>query len=153
MRIALEERFWAKVVRTDSCWLWTASRVCDGYGQFRVGSRPVSAHRFAYELLVGPIPDGLQIDHLCRVRHCVNPAHMEPVTQRVNILRGEGITARHAAQTHCLNGHPLVGENLRPADLRRGKRLCLTCCREWSREWYRAKRARLRAQVATESHA
>src|SRR6266496_2265386 len=91
----LVTRFWAKVDRSGgsrACWLWTGKTGRDGYGRIGLGGRGalvrVRAHRFAYELLIGPIPDGLQIDHLCRVRHCVNPAHLEPVTQRENILRG-----------------------------------------------------------------
>ena len=136
-----EERFWAKVEKTDSCWLWTAYRNRCGYGQFWDASRMVKAHRFAYELLVGPIPDGRETDHLCRVRHCVNPAHLEPVTHRENTMRGDTIPARQAARTHCPNGHPLVEGNLVPFDLRRGWRACLICSRERSR----ARRARQRA--------
>jgi len=86
------ERFWSKVEKTVSCWLWTAS-TRRGYGQFVINNKPTPAHRFAYEQLVGDIPRGLQLDHLCRVRNCVNPEHLEPVTSRENILRGEGICA------------------------------------------------------------
>lgn len=129
----VEERFWAKVVRdpeTD-CWLWTAS-TDNGYGRFWVAGRLVLAHRFAYELLVGPIPEGLELDHLCRVRHCVNPAHMEPVTQRVNILRGVGFSAKNAAKTHCKRGHALDEANTyRRGD---GKRHCRACNARRDRE-------------------
>ncbi len=86
------------------------------------------AHRFAYELLVGPIPDGLVIDHLCRVRHCVNPAHMEPVTRWENTLRGGSFSAVAARQTHCVNGHPFDEENTHVD--RRGFRRCRACNRE-----------------------
>lgn len=90
--LPVEQRFWMKVDRTDTCWLWTASKTRNGYGMFGVsidGKVTTSpAHRWAYEMLVGPIPTGLQIDHLCRVRHCVNPAHLEPVTGTQNIRRG-----------------------------------------------------------------
>ena len=144
-------RFWLKVEKTEGCWLWTAYRRPDGYGQFRVGSRMVKAHRFAYELLVGPIPDGRETDHLCRVRHCVNPAHLEPVTHRENTLRGDTPAARNAAKTHCPQGHPLAEGNLVPFDLRRGRRRCLTCHREQSREWMRAWTARQRA-LASGAH-
>lgn len=99
-----EERFWAMVDKGDSCWLWTGG-ARDGYGVFRVGRRKVQAHRFAYETLVGPIPDGLHIDHLCRRPRCVNPAHLEPVTCRENLARGASRTFKaHLAGT-CVKGH------------------------------------------------
>ena len=104
-----EARFWAKVEKNGptDCWLWIASKSRDGYGMFEMRG----AHRVAYEMLVGPIPDGLQVDHLCRTRDCVNPSHMELVTSRENTRRGHGPTARHAAQTHCVNGHEFTAEN------------------------------------------
>jgi hypothetical protein len=77
--------FWERVEKTGGCWLWTGSRNGGGYGNY--GGK--GAHRYAYELLKAPIPPGLVIDHLCRVRHCVNPDHMEPVTQSVNCRRGD----------------------------------------------------------------
>lgn len=106
-------RFWPKVRKTDGCWLWGASKYPKGYGMFRFAGRPMQAHRFAYELVVGPIPDGLQIDHLCRVRHCVNPSHLEAVSNRENTLRGVGATAVNAAKTHCERGHEFTPENTR----------------------------------------
>ena len=81
-----EERFWANVDRSESCWLWTGS-LSRGYGQVMMHGRMVRAHRYAYELLVGSIPTGLTIDHLCHVKNCVNPAHLEPVTQSENMRR------------------------------------------------------------------
>lgn len=81
------ERFWSKVAITPSCWLWMATRGPLGYGQFHDGTRLVYAHRWAYEALVGPIPEGLVIDHLCTTPPCVNPVHLEPVTQAVNVQR------------------------------------------------------------------
>lgn len=91
-----EKRFWAKVDVGD-CWEWTATRHPQGHGMFTPPqSNPVYAHRFAYELLVGPIPPGLTLDHLCRNRGCVNPDHLQPVTQRVNVLRGDAPAARTA---------------------------------------------------------
>lgn len=102
----MNERFWAKVEFTDTCWLWTAAQVHNGYGRFSITPAvTVLAHRFAYEFCVDTIPEGLVIDHLCRVRHCVNPDHMEVVTMRENTMRGDTLPARNAAKTHCKRGH------------------------------------------------
>jgi len=96
----IEERFWSKVDKVSSstgCWIWTSTIDPQGYGRFHIGARGAAkrgAHRVAYELAIGPISDGLTLDHLCRVRRCVNPAHLEAVTLKVNILRGEGAVAR-----------------------------------------------------------
>ena len=133
------ERFWPKLDKLGPippgrpdlgpCWLWTASLDGRGYGQFTLDSGPpptlVRAHRFAYEQTVGPIPEGLELDHLCRVRRCVNPAHLEPVTRRENMRRGEGRAADQARRTHCIRGHPLAGENLYVTT--DGARQCRTC--------------------------
>ncbi len=103
----LEERFWEKVYLPpceEDCWLWTAHRA-RGYGRFWLDGRLVPAHRWAYEQEVGPIPKGLQLDHLCRNRACVNLGHLEPVTNRENVLRGNGLTAQQARRTHCPQGH------------------------------------------------
>lgn len=121
-----EQRFWAKVNRTDSCWLWTGS-LSNGYGNCRFRGRTRGAHQVAYELRVGPVPDGLQLDHLCRVRACVNPAHLEAVTQQVNIFRGASPVAANAAKTHCANGHEFTPENTHHRA--EGGRRCLTCQR------------------------
>lgn len=133
------ERFWSKVEKTDGCWLWTGSRSTGGYGYFYLNGRNSPAHRVAYEMLVGPIPAGLQIDHLCRVRNCVNPAHLEPVTQRENLLRGETVTARSASRTHCPQGHPYDAENT--SVRKTGKRDCRTCHREQGRRYWRERKA------------
>ena len=120
-------RFWAKVDRSggpDACWLWTGNITPDGYATFTVDDRLVRAHRFAYELQVGPIPDRLVIDHLCRNRACQNARHMEPVTNAENIRRGH--SGRHnAIKTHCPQGHPYSGDNLYVG--RTGKRGCRAC--------------------------
>lgn len=141
------ERFWSKVLFTDSCWLWTACLI-RGYGAFQFGGRGVYAHRFAYEFCVGPILAGLTIDHLCRVPACVNPDHLEVVTLAENVMRGVGAPAQHARKTHCLRGHPLSGDNLRVSrNNRRGAvaRRCLICTRAQARERNRRYRDRQRA--------
>ena len=125
----------------ERCWLFVGALV-DGYGQIWDGSRVLYAHRVAYEELVGPIPDGLQLDHLCRVRRCVNPAHLEPVTGRVNILRGQSPSARNATRTRCPLGHRLVAGNLRAAQ---GRRQCLTCHRARNAIYRAANRERINA--------
>ena len=125
-RPSLEDRFWSRVDKTDGCWLWTGALVTGGYGSIGLGQRRNGlAHRVSYELHVGPIPNGLQIDHLCRVRRCVNPAHLDVVTIRENVLRGEGITARYARKTHCAHGHEFTEENTRRT--RTNGRVCRTC--------------------------
>jgi len=81
------ERFWDRVEKTDTCWLWTGSKTQGGYGQLSVDGVCVGAHRIAYRLLIGPYPAGYHIDHLCRVRNCVNPDHLEAVTVAENLRR------------------------------------------------------------------
>ena len=137
----LSERFWAKVHKTSTCWLWTGSRISSGYGNFRgENGCNVLVHRFAYETLIGPIPDGLMLDHLCRNPACVNPAHLEPVPARENSLRGVGFAAENARKTHCVNGHPydLLNTRIRP----QGWRDCRVCHRLKERERYRRQRAK-----------
>jgi hypothetical protein len=113
------------------CWLWQRYRNRDGYGQVTVpGIGHRKSHRVVYEHLVGPIPDGLQLDHLCRVTACCRPDHLEAVTPRVNLLRGGTIIADRAQRTHCPEGHELAANNLVPSQLRRGLRECATCFRE-----------------------
>lgn len=136
-------RFWAKVALPDEngCLLWTAAKNSAGYGNFGYGSRTVKAHRFAYEAMAAPIPDGLSLDHLCRNRACVAPDHLEPVTHRTNVLRGESPSALRARLTHCPQGHPYSEENTRVSS--RNERSCRTCHR--SRE--RARKTALRQGV------
>jgi len=119
-------RLLAKVSVGDACWEWTGCRERSGYGSFYMGQRRAYAHRAAYQLLVGPIPDGLQVDHLCRNRACVRPDHLEPVTQRENILRGASPAAHRAQQTHCLRGHRYEPST---TQWKRGRRECLICSR------------------------
>jgi hypothetical protein len=139
-------RFWPKVQKGEGCWEWAASRSREGYGRFFLGrdengKHNALAHRFAYEVLVGPIPEGLQLDHLCRNPPCVNPAHLEPVTSRENSLRGEGLVGQRARQTHCLRGHPLSGSNVLIRNCRPGSRVCRACLKTYDRERSRRRRA------------
>ncbi len=135
-----EQRFWPKVEKSDGCWIWLASKDRCGYGRFNVTWHPtMRAHRFAYELLVGPVPYGMQLDHLCRNPSCVNPAHLEPVTSRENTLRGEGRAARQARQTHCKRGHQFTPENTYVCP--KGHRYCRHCKRVTHREYMRVWRA------------
>ncbi len=123
------ERFWSFVQKSDSCWLWIGRKTHNGYGQY--GLKYV--HRISYELVHGPIPEGLTIDHLCRVRNCINPSHMEPISMRDNILRGTAPTAVNAKKTHCIHGHPFSKENTLIRKDRPGTRTCLECFREFQR--------------------
>jgi hypothetical protein len=128
----------------SGCWLWTGAILPIGYG--RVGSdktagRSISAHRVMYEQMVGPIPNGHEIDHKCRVRACVNPAHMEPVTHAENMRRGN---LHRQIRTVCAKGHSLEGSGAYPSKSKR--RLCRQCNLEYQMEW-RAKRRKERAEI------
>jgi hypothetical protein len=157
----LPERFWSKtMVQADGCWQWIGA-VTDGYGSYRHDNKPILAHRAAYTVFVGPIPGtfphGLTVDHLCRNRSCVNPAHMELVSRGENSLRGDGAATKNKQKTHCSRGHSYTPENTYvPSD---GKRYCRACSRIRSREYserhpgYEAergkrRRARERADLA-----
>jgi len=155
VNISTEERFFRHVCPEPNtgCWLWMGSggqRTASGllpYGSFWFRKRQYRAHRAAYEMFNGPIPPGMTIDHLCRVSMCVNPRHLEAVTLKENILRGDSACARHARTTHCTNGHELTGWNLivRPE----GGRQCRECGyayrrsergRAWRRQFDRKRR-------------
>lgn len=114
------------------CWIWLGGLNGAGYGRINKNQR---AHRKVYEHLVGPIPKGLELDHLCRIRSCVNPAHLEPVTHGENLERGVN-TAIHLERnrTHCPRGHPYEPWNLVPSVLKKGRRDCLICSRRRAKE-------------------
>lgn len=143
-------RFWGKLkVDSAGCWVWVMGKTSDGYGQFHITvkggkDRNVLAHRHAYTMLVGNVPQGLCLDHLCRVRACCNPAHLEVVTYRTNILRGVGLAAKNVQTTHCPKGHEYSAENTRMGKLKKGDivrsvvRICRQCAR--IREAHRPKR-------------
>jgi hypothetical protein len=120
-------------VTSDQCWIYECTPTPRGYGKVCVDRVPRLAHRVVYEALVGPIPDGLTLDHLCHNTLCVNPAHLEPVTASENTRRQwrdgrANAGAANREKTHCRNGHPFAGDNLyvKPS----GERCCRTCRRE-----------------------
>lgn len=124
------KRFWDKVQKTDGCWDWTAYKTKEGYGRIGINGRLYLAHRVSYEWVKGKIPEGLVIDHLCGNPSCVNPDHLESVTQKENTHRGklvESLKKRSSAQTHCKRGHEFTKENTYVC--KRGIRNCRTCAK------------------------
>ncbi len=128
------ERFWSKVAigSSDECWEWQAYRK-RGYGQFKLDGRTVMAHRLGYELCVGEIPLGYEVDHLCRNPPCCNPVHLEAVTPRENTLRWQLADGRFAGATHCPRGHSYSEANTYRHG---GRRCCRACGRASSLRWY-----------------
>lgn len=127
----LPPRFWDKVEMLDNgCWQWTAARGGTGYGHFKLDGKVRAAHALTYELFVGPVPDGLVLDHLCRNRACCNPQHLEAVTHKVNILRGENYCAEQARKTRCVNGHEFTPENTSVRIDSKSGRRCKSCQRD-----------------------
>lgn len=128
-----EARFWSYVDlhAPGGCWNWTGHTSPDGYGILRIQGATRYMPRYSWEKVNGPMPDGLEPDHLCRNRACVNPDHLEPVTHKVNILRGESPTAINARKTRCNRGHEFTPENTYVQ--RNGGRLCRACAAEWER--------------------
>jgi hypothetical protein len=146
------DRFMAKVeVGASGCWVWTAGLGRGGYAKFKAEGRTVGAHRWAYEHFVGPIPEGLQLDHTCHDpascvapcphRRCVNPSHLEAVTCQENLLRGGTFQAANAAKTHCVHGHEYTPENTMADG---GGRSCRTCKRAQVKRWREANRETVR---------
>lgn len=133
-------RFWAKVDATGDCWEWAAARFPRGYGQFRVwpSDNHSLAHRVVWEMLVGPIPEGFEIDHRCLNVGCVNPDHLEPVPQLVDLMRSGAWSAVNARKKKCVKGHIYNAENTR---MYRGRRQCRACDRARPRREQRSRAA------------
>jgi hypothetical protein len=114
------------------CWIWTGHLSKAGYGSLRYKGKRKPAHRMIYEVLIGEVPDGLELDHLCRRPACVNPKHMEPVTHRENMLRGNTFTKENLAKTHCVRNHPYNEEN---TYYEGRKRRCRKCSRIYAAKY------------------
>lgn len=143
--IAVRIRARISIDHATGCWLWQGTIQPNGYGQIYMGvqHRTSRVHRVSYETFVGPIPEGLVLDHLCRNRACANPAHLEPVTIGENVMRGETIAARNRVKTHCIHGHEFTAQNT--ATDAKGGRRCQTCNREQCRRQHARRRAERRA--------
>lgn len=131
------------------CWLWTESDNGRGYGRVCRGNKMQQAHRVFYELFKGPIPEDAELDHLCRVKCCVNPDHLDPVDHRTNVKRGDAgaaTTARQRAKTHCPRGHAYEGRNVMISKL--GRRKCRTCSQERDRARHPIKHQRRKEKAA-----
>lgn len=139
----VSERLMEQIEKANGCWLWTGPLDKDGYGKIGINGRSDRAHRVSYEAFVGPIPEGMTIDHVhdrgCRHRSCINPDHLEPVPSAENTRRGRNGALR-PAKTTCINGHPWTPENVR-TDPKSGKHLCRACDRDRQRRYFAARRA------------
>lgn len=147
MKISTTERFWSKVVKTDTCWIWIGAITSHGYGIFRGDTKPLAAHRFSYLLINKEIPAGKELDHLCRVRGCVNPEHLEAVTHSENMKRAfsHQELERGNRWKRCKRGHELIEGNLHYINAKkrdgtpRIDRCCLKCRKDRARKYLLAK--------------
>jgi len=138
-------RFFSKVHSGGVCWEWEGSLTPDGYGRHWIDRKGPLAHRWVWEHLVGPIPEGYEIDHLCFNRKCVNPDHLEPVTGEVNRSRimKDVVAIRVANKTHCKQGHELSPDNLLFRKTANNARLCKTCSRASNARRYQKSKLRV----------
>lgn len=135
LRKSANQRFFEKVIlfsEPPGCWRWNSSKNRDGYSKFWFNKKGVAAYRYAYELFIGPCPEGLEPDHTCRVRDCVNPWHLKWMTRQENCLLSESFAADNAQKTHCPKGHPYDESNTLKAN--KNSRRCRACKREQSYE-------------------
>ena len=131
----------------DACWPWPLAKRCDGYGQVTCGGKTWKAHRLSYEIANGPITDGKQLDHLCRRRDCVNPRHVEPVSQRENIMRSPiALAAINARKTACNRGHSFDAANTYAYP---GHRICKQCTSERAAAWYLTHRKAIKERLSS----
>lgn len=141
MRVSIEDRG-----HDTPCWISDRAAQRNGYTKIGLGGKTYLTHRVSYEAHIGPIPDGMQLDHLCRQRACCNPDHLEPVTCRENLVRGVTIIAAQVSATHCLKGHPFDATNTRMTNL--GKRVCRTCDRARASQYRERRQSRTAATAA-----
>lgn len=126
MKRVAAERFFSKVRFTETCWVWTGA-TSQGYGSFALRSyTTIAAYRWSFEFVRGLVPKGFQLDHVCKNRICVNPGHLEVVTQKTNVLRGSGPPAVNAKKSHCIHGHEFTPENTYQRKDSVGRK-CRTC--------------------------
>jgi hypothetical protein len=151
-------RFWSRVDKTPTCWIWTGHlNKPTAYGHFRIADdapgvkSKILAHRLSWYLFGNTVPEGMELDHLCRNRRCVNPAHLELVTHTENVRRGVSPSALHAQKTHCPQGHPLSGSNLKLS--KNGKGRIARCCRicKDKQQAHRLEKKRA-ARLCTDAH-
>ncbi len=144
MRKSTPDDFWGRVIKADGCWLWRGAHFRSGYARVKYRGKDTVAHRISWKLTYGDVKNGLELDHLCRNRWCVNPVHLEPVTHRENEIRGHTFIRDNFLKTHCHKGHPLSGENLFVR--KGGRRRCKACERNTQKDLrstdeYRARHA------------
>lgn len=141
------------IIMPNGCHIWQSGKDKDGYGLVTVDNRSRRVHRLRYEQEVGPIPEGMQLDHfVCETPSCCNPAHVRPVTARENSLRGRSVSAVNAAKTHCPQGHALTPDNVFPVHKRNGQRGCKKCINAKSLARYYAAKARKQEEASAEAH-